>query len=55
MQLNINLLPWRERQRQMQIRRFLLGLFAVSVVAVLSIASVSRYLQSQLDLSLIHI
>ena len=49
MQLNINLLPWRERQRQMQIRRFLLSLFAVSVVAVFSIASVSRYLQSQLD------
>lgn len=50
MQLNINLLPWRERQRQMQIRRFLLSLFTVSVVAVFSIASVSRYLQSQLDI-----
>lgn len=50
MQLNINLMPWRERQRQMQIRRFLLSLFAMSVVAVFSIASVSRYLQSQLDI-----
>ena len=50
MQLNINLLPWRERQRQMQIRRFLLSLLAVSVVAVISIAGVSRYLQLQLDI-----
>ncbi|WP_333005823.1 PilN domain-containing protein [Vibrio coralliilyticus] len=50
MQLNINLMPWRERQRQMQTRRFLLSLFAVSVVAVFSIAGVSRYLQSQLDI-----
>ncbi|WP_019278110.1 PilN domain-containing protein [Vibrio coralliilyticus] len=50
MQLNINLMPWRERQRQMQIRRFLLSLFAMSVVAVFCIAGMSRYLQLQLDI-----
>ena len=45
----INLMPWRERQREAQRKRFLLGLCGVSLAAIVVIVLGGRYIDGAID------
>lgn len=48
MQLDINLIPWREQRRQQRIRHFVFSLGLVVMISALVVVIAEHYLQSQI-------